>query len=57
MAHLAVAPNEQLTLAGVDTVSGEGVDLEFLDSMNGFRTVLVHRIGFKRTIYIPKPGS
>ena len=55
--YLAVTPNEQLALGRVDPVPGEGVDLEFLDSMNAFRTLLVHGISFGRTIYSPKPGS
>ena len=57
VAYLAIASNEQLTLAGVDTVAGEGVDLEFLGLMSGFRTILGHRMGIERTIYISKPGS
>ena len=54
--HFAVATDEEATLARVDTVAGEGVDLEFLGSMNGLRTILGHRMGIERTIYIPKPG-
>ena len=31
-AHFAVAANEELALAGIDTVAGEGVDFDLLHS-------------------------